>query len=514
MSIAFNDNIDHRHNKFADSRQGGTTPYPSVAVALANLPLWKRHKGLEICIDIEGVATWHIFKEGIADVNLVVREGGSAGIEDIYTTPHPQFPIDYLIKEQGGTPTTVTQLPRPDGIIFSGGVTWLTGLTVLVGVHAYYINGEFYTSPETQLTFAEAHPTLPRIDIIAVNTAGEAEIVQGTPDANPQRPDLDPATQREVTFKLIAAAQTDLGDGMLVIYNENTEFTGSANFVGAAFDATVQPYDGTYHIDVQNIGGENHLTLTDTVTHHFIDYINLTFFIWLKAAMNNQESLYVYFLKAGVRVSTVHLVPLDKSLAGQYQLININVNNLSYRDADFDAIRFEWFKQGAQTTHVGFYMDLIRMEAEFVPPVITTDHNLLSNLQGGTADERYHLNKAKHDTVQKIGEAENLPTWNGAAWPGGGGGGSATPEYNPIDVVEYYEDGKVKQVKTDIGSTKFIDKRVAYHDSGDNIGKADFAEIKDESTEPALWKKIQYNYTEKVLTSTTVTDIVAWTIII
>ena len=103
-----------------------------------------------------------------------------------------------------------------------------------------------------------------------------------------------------------------------------------------------------------------------------------------------------------------------------------------------------------------------------------------------------------------------------AAWAEvtGGGGGTAAPEYNPIPAILYYADGKVKQVKTDIGGGLFIDKRVAYHDSGDNIGKADYAEIKDERTDPALWKKIQYNYTEKVLTSTTVTDIVAWTIII
>jgi hypothetical protein len=97
-------------------------------------------------------------------------------------------------------------------------------------------------------------------------------------------------------------------------------------------------------------------------------------------------------------------------------------------------------------------------------------------------------------------------------WKDDPAGGTATPEYYPINTVVYYDDGKVKQVKTDIGGGLFIDKRVEYADTGDEIGKAILAEIKDESVSPALWKSITYNYTDGVLTSTTVADIVAWTI--
>lgn len=91
--------------------------------------------------------------------------------------------------------------------------------------------------------------------------------------------------------------------------------------------------------------------------------------------------------------------------------------------------------------------------------------------------------------------------------------GGSTPEYYPIPVFAYL-DGKVIQTKRDIGGGKFIESRVAYHASGDNVGKADFIEIKDERTDPAIWVRETINYTNKVLTSTTVADIVAWTIII
>ena len=98
-------------------------------------------------------------------------------------------------------------------------------------------------------------------------------------------------------------------------------------------------------------------------------------------------------------------------------------------------------------------------------------------------------------------------------WKDDPAGGSAAPEYYPIPVFTY-DNGKVIQKKTDIGSSKFIETRVAYHTSGDNIGKAYFAEIKDERTDPAIWVRETFNYTNKVLTSTTVTTITEWTIII
>ena len=98
-------------------------------------------------------------------------------------------------------------------------------------------------------------------------------------------------------------------------------------------------------------------------------------------------------------------------------------------------------------------------------------------------------------------------------WKNDPAGGSATPEYYPIPVFTY-DNGKVIQTKRDIGGGKFIESRVAHHASGDNIGKVDFIEIKDERTDPAIWVRETINYTNKVLTSTTVADIVAWTIII
>jgi hypothetical protein len=98
-------------------------------------------------------------------------------------------------------------------------------------------------------------------------------------------------------------------------------------------------------------------------------------------------------------------------------------------------------------------------------------------------------------------------------WKDDPAGGSTAPEYYPIPVFTY-DNSKVIQTKKDIGGGKFIESRVAHHTSGDNIGKVDFIEIKDERTDPAIWVRETCNYTNKVLTSTTVADIVAWTITI
>ncbi len=93
--------------------------------------------------------------------------------------------------------------------------------------------------------------------------------------------------------------------------------------------------------------------------------------------------------------------------------------------------------------------------------------------------------------------------------PAGGGGGGET--YDPLTVVRY-DDGSIKQSLTDLGGGDYIDRRVVYHTTGDNIGQADYSEVADDRT--SVWHKIQYTYTDGVLTSTTITDITEWTITI
>ena len=67
MSIPFNDNIDHRHNKLDDRRKG---PWSSVAAALAGIPVWQRVVGLPVRVVEDGVIVNYIFKDGVADENL------------------------------------------------------------------------------------------------------------------------------------------------------------------------------------------------------------------------------------------------------------------------------------------------------------------------------------------------------------------------------------------------------------------------------------------------------------
>lgn len=43
-----------------------------------------------------------------------------------------------------------------------------------------------------------------------------------------------------------------------------------------------------------------------------------------------------------------------------------------------------------------------------------------------TENEHTHTNKT---AIDKIGELNGEPTWNGSIWPGGGGSGASCPDY-------------------------------------------------------------------------------------
>ena len=95
--------------------------------------------------------------------------------------------------------------------------------------------------------------------------------------------------------------------------------------------------------------------------------------------------------------------------------------------------------------------------------------------------------------------------------PAGGTPYTPPPKYGEIVNYDEYEDGRVKRIKTDFGDSKYIETRVAYHESGDAIGKVDFKELKDDLTDQ--WIRIEYTYDGSALAApSTITDILDWTI--
>ena len=418
----------------------------------------------------------------------------------------------------------------PNAILSGGNVTWTgDGLWFHVSPTIWRIfNQVFQTLLPELIELDEADPTHNRFDTFYADNDGNIGVITGVAAEDPVIPSVDPDTQILLTSVMVAAGATTPEVTVGLIYDENApgEWTGSTEGVTVDFDAVANPGFGVKHLRTGIIEDNDKIIFTAPASIEWINYTAVSFMIYLSAAMINQENLYcILYLSPTSQSTPVEvLIPINKSLVEEYQLITINLSDFQISGMKVNTLVFRWAKQGAKTSHPGFDMDYIRFTGGTVVPPISDDVELIGEVKGkgktGTPintiinadDVATALANEDEFFVRVDGVLKRVTTET--LKEEFGGGGTPTPQYNPIDTVLYYEDGKVKQVKTDIGSTKFIDKRVAYHDSGDNIGKADFSEIKDESTDPALWKKIQYNYTEKVLTSTTVTDIVAWTIII
>ena len=186
-------------------------------------------------------------------------------------------------------------------MLWGGIVTWITGLTFSVSSAAFYINGILYTTGWSLVTLETADDTHPRIDIIVVNTDGTVSAIAGTPAANPQKPQSNPATQIELTQILVPALATE-PDGItgVVIYDENIEWTPTFSGVTVNFNSSTDPFNGSICANISNIGSDDSITFTAAAPVNVIDYETLSLFLKLKALMSKQHFLRVQFFLSSV----------------------------------------------------------------------------------------------------------------------------------------------------------------------------------------------------------------------
>ena len=315
-------------------------------------------------------------------------------------------------------------IPMRLSIILRGGnVVWSgTGLIFIVSPVEYLIRGEYFLIPdETSIELATANQIHDRFDTFYVDDQGNIGVITGVASEDPVIPSVDPDTQLFLTSVLVRAGMETPEVNNLIIYDENEEWTGSNSGATVQFNATINPSRGNIHVDVTNIFNNNSLIFEGASPVALSEWDFLAFDIRLKENMTGQHSLWAVFQMNGTPVSSEIEVLVNKSSL-TYQTASIAIADFGATSDVANQLVLRWRKRGPNQSHQGFYLDYVRLQGGIQPPVINTDHNSMTGIQGGTADERYHLTKSKHDTVQKIGEAENLPTWNGAAWPGGGSG--------------------------------------------------------------------------------------------
>jgi hypothetical protein len=258
-------------------------------------------------------------------------------------------------------------------LVDGGGVVWEQDYDYTVSASTYVIQGVQYTAPETPVTLTAADATNDRIDIIAVDTAGDVIVLTGTPASNPQAPDVDPDTQLQLTFVLVTALSTDPGVNTTVLYRENagtpTEWNytdNSANLTGAD---TTEPFAGTTDIAGTACDNGNQFVLTAA------DHVDLSQenFLSLRVRPNGTwpatKSLRLVWRSSGVLVGNV--ITLSNGAYGlntasaTYQTIAIPIADFGVGITAVDSLRVRVQGSGAA---LSFYVDNIELQSGISVP--------------------------------------------------------------------------------------------------------------------------------------------------
>ena len=243
-------------------------------------------------------------------------------------------------------------------LISGGGVAMLSGLDLTVSAANYVIQGAPYASPETNLTAATADPTNPRIDVVVVNASGAAVLITGTPAATPVKPDVDPSTQLELTFFIVAAGATALGATVVDVYHENAEWTASQS--GGTFNlaGTVNPRAGTLCVEGTAVASGHYAQFAAPAPFDPAIYDSLVFYVRSKATWSGSKSLSLTLRLAGVQkggiVTFKHgTFGFDSSNTTSYQQIVIPVSLFSAGGLSVDQLRATMAGSGS----IGMYLD-------------------------------------------------------------------------------------------------------------------------------------------------------------
>lgn len=246
--------------------------------------------------------------------------------------------------------------------IISGGIVWLSGLTWQVSNLTYYLNGVLLTASATEINLADADETYSRIDVIAVNDLGEINVIEGTPAANPAKPDIDTDSYLELTFILIGAGETEPEEiSEIIIYNENLNIaggewdvsvTGSSSVINA--DNTTSTYSGTKDIYVQNPSTSEYIEFTPDIPIDITSVDTLSLFVRFLSGVKFTVYLFDGAISSSITI-TNDTYGVNQSNTSIYQSVAIPISDFGLTISEISKLRISF-----NSSFYGF-IDYIRL---------------------------------------------------------------------------------------------------------------------------------------------------------
>lgn len=255
-------------------------------------------------------------------------------------------------------------------IIAGGGVACslpdCSTLDIIVSAADYIINGATYHSNETTLTLANADPTFPRLDTVALTDSSTAVVITGTAATNPVAPAVDPVTQLFDTTVLVPAGGSGPSITTEQIYLEDTEWTMSKTGAPINLASTNNPYAGTKCIEATaSVSGNNFTGQKPSGSISLAAYTNLVFQVRSKASWPNPKSIAIFWMLNGVNVGNGATLKqgsfgFDTSNTTTYQQIVIPASAFNTGSSSVNQLRFQVTGGGSS---IGFYVDNILLQS-------------------------------------------------------------------------------------------------------------------------------------------------------
>lgn len=242
------------------------------------------------------------------------------------------------------------------------GVVHRTGLIFDIAPCVVTIAGTQYTIAAGSVTLDAADGSNPRIDLIVANTSSAFAKITGTAAATPVAPEVDPATQIQLSFATVATSATTPSNVTTTTVHNGTDtvaWTGSTSDGSNVVNSTNNPRTGTKDIEGTTVANNDFFTLTNGGTIALTSLNNIVLWMRSKAQWSGGSTLCGQWYNGTGRVGSAVCIQgsgtfeFNSSDTTNYQPIVIPLALFTTQGANVDRIRFT--KGGAGS--IGYYID-------------------------------------------------------------------------------------------------------------------------------------------------------------
>jgi hypothetical protein len=261
--------------------------------------------------------------------------------------------------------------------LISGGASWNSGMTFDVSALTYSFYGPIQSAGATQVTLSNGDAAYDRIDAIVVSDDdpnGIISVKEGVAAPNPTTPEIS-SDQLLVQYIIVPTGATTLPISTLVIYDNNTEWTGSTvdNLGIGSFNfasTSPTPYQSSVCLSVTGNNRRRWARFTEPTLTAITasNYALLSFRIYFTSAINSTRNLTIRFRNSNAYVgNAVIAMPTfaSRTVTGQWQNVVIPVSLFSI-PSTFDAIDFT-MSGGNNSNLADWAIDLIQMQSGVAP---------------------------------------------------------------------------------------------------------------------------------------------------